>query len=394
MILYLAAFSFILFLAIKTDQDSQNRPLYSLAIWTIFICFVCGFRDMLGGYDSYIYGEVFDVTSNELDRGVPFNQTTAFRLNEKEQGYALLNVLVGYISANRYIFLLIISIITFASLFHHIKNYTKYPHLSFFILFCLLYFFTFTYLRQVLAACIAWYSIPFAVKRKPIHFFLIVALAASFHNSALLFGLTYFISNKRFTKQQIILFLIASLLLGLTPIATTIFDVLGGSVNEEKASGSLSSTGSVRFEYILEAAFFLVLIIYRYDSIAKDKLSTCMLNISLMFMFVLTFFVKFPDGGRMSWFFLIGIASTIAEIAQDENNVATIKFVSITVLSLLFLRVLFAWGPIVTPYKSFLTNGVRENDKVWSMYEYDHNYDNDKFYRPIFKFTASNEDNY
>ena len=340
MLLYLAAFFFILFLAIRTDQDSQNLTLSSLAIWTIFICFVCGFRDMLGGYDCYIYGEVFDVTSNELDRGVPFNLTTAFRLNEKEQGYALLNVLVGYISANRYIFLLIISIITFASLFHHIKNYTKYPHLSFFILFCLFYFFTFTYLRQVLAACISWYSIPFAVKRKPIQFFLIVALAASFHNSALLFGLIYFISNKRFSKQQIIFSLIASLLLGLTPIATTIFDVLGGSVNEEKAMGSLSSTGSVRIEYILEAVFFLALIIYRYDGIAKDKLSTCMLNISLMFMFILTFFVKFTDGGRMSWFFLIGIASTIAEIAQEENNIATSNIHCYTIFAQKYLDIL------------------------------------------------------
>ena len=55
----------------------------------------------------------------------------------------------------------------------------------------------------------------------------------------------------------------------------------------------------------------------------------------------------------------------------------------IFVALLLYLRIFFAWQTYMNlyPYKTFLTNGHREGDPVWEQYEYDENYDKDKFYR-------------
>ena len=39
------------------------------------------------------------------------------------------------------------------------------------------------------------------------------------------------------------------------------------------------------------------------------------------------------------------------------------------------------WGVLLYPYKSFFTNGIRKGDSIEMKYEYDHNYDYDKFYR-------------
>ncbi len=48
---------------------------------------------------------------------------------------------------------------------------------------------------------------------------------------------------------------------------------------------------------------------------------------------------------------------------------------------LLFFRILYYWGFLLSPYKTFLTNGVRDYDPVYETYEYDENYSKDKFYR-------------
>ena len=48
---------------------------------------------------------------------------------------------------------------------------------------------------------------------------------------------------------------------------------------------------------------------------------------------------------------------------------------------ILFLRILTLWGFKISPYKSIFTNGHREGDSIYEMYEYDRQYDVDKFYK-------------
>ena len=391
MLVYLIAYLSILYIVFRSQYNSTRRINSLLVVWIIYIELICGLRDMLGGYDSYIYGEVFDNTSDGIDRGLPFFSLAALDFNPTEPGYAIYNIVLGYVTANRYIFLFITSIVIFTCLYYHIRRYCKYPEFSFFILFCMWYFFTFTYLRQVLAACIAWFAIPYAIERKPMKFFLIVALAATFHNSAVLLGLLYFIANKRFTKKQILTYIVLSLLVGLTPVGTVLFGIMGGAMNEEKVAGALAHVNTGRIEYVLEAGFFFALIYYKYNDIAKDKLSTCMLNVALLFMFVLTFFVRFTDGGRMSWFFLIGIASIVGQVSQNGANIRSLRFIIITGLSALYIRILIGWGVYLTPYKTFLTEGYRSNDWIRERYEYDYNYDKDKLYRPVLKIFKADE---
>ena len=122
------------------------------------------------------------------------------------------------------------------------------------------------------------------------------------------------------------------------------------------------------------------IIVYDYGKIPKDKYSLCFLNISLLFLFILTFFVQFSDGGRMSWFFLIGIACTISNILVRDVQKPLIRIMLYVVMLLLYIRIVFAWGDLLSPYKTFLTNGVRSNDRIWEKYEYDQNYAKDKFY--------------
>ena len=53
----------------------------------------------------------------------------------------------------------------------------------------------------------------------------------------------------------------------------------------------------------------------------------------------------------------------------------------VVVCFFLFIRILVAWGIQLYPYKTFFTNGHREGDFIYEIYEYDQNYDKDKFYK-------------
>jgi len=382
--IYIIAYIIILVLIFIDKKISIKNKKKYLAYWVVFITLISGLRDMLGGYDSYIYAEVFDSTSDQLDAGIPIYKTTAILLNPTELGFGYFNVAIACITANRYIFLLIISILVFYSLYHHITRYSRYPLLAFFILWCLWYFFSFTYLRQVMAACICWYAVPYAINRKPWQFFAIVTLAFSFHNSAALFYFVYFIAHKQFTRNQIIQYSLISLLIGLTPVGSIIFQVIGTNINENKAGSVINHSNTANINYIIEAILFLSIFLYQYKNIAKDKKSICMFNIALLFIFTLIFFVRFSDGGRMSWYFLIGISCITAQLSMKGVNSFFVKIMVVIIVSLLYFRILFGWGGLLSPYKTFLTDGVRKNDPC-ARYEYDSNYDEDKLYRPIIK---------
>lgn len=383
MLIYIIALAAILYLQLTIPPERQIGRVRVLGLWVLFVALVCGIGDMLGGYDRYIYGEIFDATADDRVNGIPIVASAVFEYADKEQGYALYNYLMTFVTSNRYIFILITTLLMYAAFYRHVLKYSKYPITAFFLLFCIYYFFTFTYFRQVMAVCVAWFAIPYAIQRRPIPFFAIMVLAMSFHNSALLFAGVYFVGQYRFSRRQIVIGIVLSLLIGLTPLSSALFSTIGETINEEKTELSVNGASNARFAYIVQAVFFLFFILRYYHRLGTTPMSRCMVNIALGFIFILCFFVRFQDGGRMSWYYLIGIFCTMAEIMGKQSNKVIWKHIMMLVVVVLYIRVLIGWGIQLRPYKTFLTDGVRNGDVIWENYEYDHKYDNHKLYRPI-----------
>ena len=66
-----------------------------------------GLGDMLGGYDRYIYCEVFDTYSDQVHAGKGvFNNSWNYYF-KYEPGYGLINYIISVFTLNRYIFILI-----------------------------------------------------------------------------------------------------------------------------------------------------------------------------------------------------------------------------------------------------------------------------------------------
>jgi len=347
---------FILVLALAgaflLKQGSTKSTAY-LVCWLATLALFVGFSDMLGGYDRYIYGELFDEVADVKRAGGDVQTAYIFELYPSEFGFSWLNVAISYVTANRYIFILILTIVIYALLLISFKRYVDNYPFALVLFMGLIFFFTFTYLRQLVGVGVGWLSIEYVYKRKLWKFLAIVFLATLIHNSAIILLPIYFLPIKQYSKKMVIVLMVFCFIVGITAIPSTVFDIYG-SVSRN------------------------------YEQVPKTPAKIVLLNMALLFCAVLLIFSRSLNGGRLGWYYLIGLIATLSLVVPNAKRIGG-QFLVLSIFScFLFLRILlFAWGPLGTlyPYKSFFTNGVRKGDWVHDKWEYDNGYDTNKFYR-------------
>ena len=372
-------------------NSSQHNNVLCLSVFMCMLALFVGFSDMFGGYDRYIYGEVFDnIADITTTKGV-YSESIYYNFYSSEIGYTFLNVLISFFTENRYIFILIVTLIIYTCLFISLRKYTENYPLAVVLFMGLWFFFTFTYLRQVLAATIVWLSIQYIIERKFWKFLVVFLIGFSIHNSAIIFFPLYFIPLRKFSPKLIVGVMLFLLLLGLSPLPNSLFEVYESSSIVDRHA-EYNASGDLRIPYILEAFFFLYLILKSYKYIPADKSHVVLLNMALIFCGILLLFVRSENGGRLSWYYMIGIISTITLIGSHRYNIKTMGTFLILGISLfLYLRIYTGWQAynLLSPYKTFLTDGYRDNDIIRKTYEYNYNYDEDKFCRKAFRFTPN-----
>lgn len=383
MILYILIF-LIVAVIFGVGYGVVDKSVKLLIGFMASLCIFVGIADMLGGYDRYIYGEVFDYIADVTDLGASYAVGGCFDFFPGEQGWTILNILISFITSNRYIFILTITIIIYTLLFLSIKKYAENYPLAVVLFLGLWFFFTFTYLRQVLGATITWLSIRYVIDRKLWKFLLIVFIAYNIHKSAIIFLPLYFIPIRKYSANFVVIFMFFMFVFGITPLPDMLFDAYGGVDNVQSKLTTYKMEGSFRLEYVIEAVFFLFIIIRNYDRIPENKEKLVLLNMSLLFCAILLFFTRSQNGGRMSWYYMIGLISTLCFLgSRGKKHISELGTILVILCFLLYFRIYTNWQVYLNlyPYKTFFTNGHREGDPSWEGYEYDLNYDDDKFYR-------------
>ena len=368
-------------------QKDKRVPSVSL-----FFCFMLaialfvGLGDMIGGYDRYIYGEVFDSIADEM-RGKGNISSLFYLVNGKEYGYFVWQIIVSVFTPNRYIFILVTTLTIYYLFFRVMRRYMLDYPLAVIVFMGMLFYFTMTYLRAVFAIAILWQGIRYIWERKFWKYAFFVVLAASFHTSILIALVMYFIPIKRYSKKTIIIWLILCFVAGMTPLPNIILANAGSLT--EKNTGEVNAyelqEQGFRIEYVLEVLFFIWLIFKNYNKIDTDKRTLTFLNMTIVLCFILLFFMRFGQGGRFAWPFYIGVFYIIPYLVSKNKTSLTLTSIVLVVFSLLFIRISIAWESLNVPYTTFLTNGTPAGDgKIFNKYEYDLNYVDDKFYRPAF----------
>ena len=368
------------------ETNKSNSPLL-LGVFFLYCALFIGLGDMIGGYDRYIYGEMFDSIADATDSGRDYSRLL-FLVNGREYGYFLWEVIVSLITANRYIFILFSSLLMYFLYYKAFRKYISDYPLASIIFLGLFFYFSITYMRQALAVGIAWQGIKYLYERKAIKFFLIVALAYSFHNSALVFAVAYFIPIKKYSKKTILYFLMLCLLVGMSSIPTILIASAGDTQGMAERTGKYQDDMSgFRIEYIIEAIFFIWFFFKNYDFFDnKHKKHLTFLNLSIIFCGILLVFIRFGQGGRLGWYFFFGLIVTLTTLAAQSRLFTFNKPVVMLLSILLYVRISLSWAFNLAPYKTFLTPGVPSGDSwIYDMFEYDGRYTKDKFVRPMFR---------
>lgn len=348
--------------------------------YSLLLGLFVGMSDMLGGYDRYIYAEVYTMQAEDVHMGMGIFNSDFMHYFDHEPVFGLINTLIGLITPNRYIFILLYSILMYALIPISLYKYTKNPFFSMLLYLSMMFFFSFVYLRQVLACGILWLSLPYVVDRKFWKFAALVAIATMIHNSAIYFLGLYFLPLKKYRFKTIIWVMAILLGLGLTGVTGTIFAIGGDITNDAKIAGYADTANyGFRIEYMLESVFFLYILYRHYKQVKTDDYTLVILNVYLMFCGILLFFVKSSDGGRIAWYCMIGIMILLSDFCSSKYLPLT-KYLITIVCVFLYMRILTGWGVRIYPYKTFLTNGFRKDDYIYDLYEYDHTYDYDKLY--------------
>jgi len=336
---------------------------------------------MLGGYDRYIYGELFDLMADDNRMGDNPWTTDAFAFYGTEFGYGTWEALMSYVTANRYIFIFATTMVIYILLIQSLRQYVDNAPFAVVMFMGLWFFFTFTYLRQVIGCTIAWLSIQYIIKRDWKRFLLVMFIAYSFHNSALIFLPMYLVPIRKFPIKWVIWVMVGALLIGLTPLPQTLFAAYGESDADRANVDSYAMDAGFRWAYLIEATFFLFVILRNYKNITNHTKDVVMLNIALVFCAILLVFIRSENGGRLGWYYMIGVIATLTLLATRKRKLSYYGIGLIVMSFLLYFRIIYAWGILLSPYKTFFTDGIREGDYIEEKYEYDHNYDTDKMYR-------------
>lgn len=381
MIIYLAWFFASVILCMLTLRSGRRTQVVAMSLFMIALGAFVGLGDMLGGYDRYIYGEVFDFMADDNRMGDNPWTTDAFAFYGTEFGYGTWEALMSYVTANRYIFIFATTMVIYILLIQSLRQYVDNAPFAVVMFMGLWFFFTFTYLRQVMACSICWLSVRYILDRKLVPFLIVWFIGYSFHNSAIIFLPAYFIPIRKFPIKWVIWVMVGALLVGLTPFPQGLFDAYG-DVNEQRINvEDYARDAGFRWAYLIEAVFFLFVILTNYKQIALQKKNIVMLNMALVFCAILLVFVRSENGGRLGWFYMIGVMCTMANLCIKKNKLLTNGAYMMVVAFFLFYRVLDAWAFNMTPYKTFLTPGHTAEEWIYEIYEYDPSYDIDKFYR-------------
>ena len=381
MYIYVLILALALAGALLLPQRSAKSTVF-LACWMVFLSLFVGFSDMLGGYDRYIYGELFDELADIRQEGRDVFTAYIFQQYSTELGYVYLNVLLSYFTSNRYIFVLVVTLIIYVLYYINIKRYASDYRIALLLFLALLFFFTFTYLRQMIGVAIAGFSLRYVYKRKLWKFVALVLLAASFHNSAAILFPVYFIPMRKYGISSVMLVMLICFVIGLSGVSSSIFEAYSSASGlEMRTNKYIEDTSGFRIAYLLESLFFLWLILGNYGKLGIDKKQVALLNVALAFCAILLLFIRSENGGRLGWYYMMGLIATLTSLLFHHRRNVFNKLLVYLVVFFLYLRIVTVWDIYLYPYKTFFTNGVRKGDFIYEYYEYDENYEIDKFYR-------------
>ncbi|WNF35315.1 EpsG family protein [Bacillaceae bacterium IKA-2] len=205
----------------KPNTVLPIKPNKLLVFGTIMtLVMVSGLRTNIG--DTYFYRHSYEIT----------NFTWDYIKSEKDLGFGLLQMLLKMISTDPQLLIFTTALITNLLIVLVLYKYSRLLEISLYVYITSgLFLVSMNGIRQFLAAAIIFAATKYILDGSWKKFFLVVIVASTFHQSALVFIPIYFlVRSKAWTKTTISLLLVAVILvIGYNQFTELLFTVIGES---------------------------------------------------------------------------------------------------------------------------------------------------------------------
>tara|TARA_B110000902_G_scaffold266473_1_gene354343 strand:- start:6134 stop:7057 length:924 start_codon:yes stop_codon:yes gene_type:complete len=261
-----------------------------------------------------------------------------FGTDKFELGYRLLNNLFGALGIHYNIFLFILNSTSLFLFYRSLKDYAIFFVISLLLFYSDLFLYlNFSGIRQAIAVSLVVYSIRFCLKKEFLYFIVCVLLASSFHITALIFMVAYFIPKRKFHKKE--MFLFAIFFVYLSTIVLSITKFLDGDL-AYRANFYLEiqeNDPNLRFLYFVGAikrSIILAMILIFGDKVLATENGSYFFNLYIIgFGIYLSTYLIAPDiGVRAGSYFLIFEIFLAGNLLLCSKNLMTRLFI-ITIFS-------------------------------------------------------------
>lgn len=257
----------------KVAQSNKRIAFALVSITFILFWILTAFRSAQIGNDTATYIYYFNIYSKGLDLTRTF-----------EPGYQALNYIIGIITTDPHIFIIIIATIMYGGVGWYIHKYSKNTAVSLCLFYC--YFFSmFTSIfRQGIAMIIVLYGYQLLKERKRILATLLFILATTFHTTAIV-SFLLFLNFEAFKKKRYVFGLtLLSAIISSTGILNTIVNAIVPRYAHYFES-KYASTGwlAVSYSLIIYVIWFLLISKSVNENEKKDRVVA--INFAMLLIF-------------------------------------------------------------------------------------------------------------
>ena len=356
MIPYLIIYLFAVIAYFKESKKFSN-------LFIVLMIFMVGVRDMIGGFDVYIYAELFERYIGEI----------LFTQDILEKGFLIYFSILQQISTERAFMFIITAMLMIGLHYYCIIRVSPNISVSVFIYFCKFFLYTFVYLRQGLAFGLVWLAITLLLyKRKLLWVLLLGIFAMSFHKTAIVFLPFLFLRDKKISNGLKLIIGLGVFSLVFTGLFDVIIKLLSISIDDEKLNKYSAISGGVNYLYLIEGTLLVLLTIFYKEKLESNREKTIISNGLFLFGVIEIASATNDSFARFTWYYffflIVGIPLLLNTIVQDKVKYL-IKIFILLYFSLVFFRLLILLdaGDFI-PYKAFFINSPRNGKWDWMEY--------------------------
>lgn len=316
--------------------NNKHWTPYMYATFTMIMCLYL-FKDNTIFPDLPNYFSLFMNSKNVSWSNVSLLRDYTFG-DKFEIGWCVLTKTISTIADDS---IWLIFIVSFITLLGYYEFFRKYSYLFWFaiILFILTIFYNSCFvLRQNLAISICLFSMPFIIKRKIIHFSIVIFLAWTIHHSALFFAVLYPLYNIRIDKKSLSVYCLAIIFFYLmisylNSFVLTYFPIYQTYITSERTDEGSNFTGMM--------ISFAILIFYFSKNKNNTDIDNLIMHALLMGLGVNIVKIGLPGTfGRLANYFS---AFTFVAITNACTNIKNKVVKAIVISSIISLYIYLAY---------------------------------------------------